>query len=254
MEAREILHNIKTTHGDDESWLTPGWLTGSCIEIETRAGIIDWLIQCQQYLGLSDCCLHVAVANFDLALANVDWDHGEVQLMALACLQLAAKSAVDGPPGPALFLPLAGNVYSQADLARVEMEVMVALDWSLHELTACELLQLFADVVGKGRKPLFRMANAILDQCLYQDWYGCEKPSKVANGCLAAATCLLGQEWCQDFVQLTKATFNDTHKVFRICLSACISSQREGFIEKHGKSGRNLSRLQVLIRDLIRGA
>ena len=60
----------------------------------------------------------------DLALYTVDWDPEEVQLLALASLQLAAKMEEDTPPGPALFLPLAGDIYTKEDLARIEMELL----------------------------------------------------------------------------------------------------------------------------------
>jgi len=256
METKKIVKNTMNEE-ENESWLSPEWLTGTCIDIETRAGIVDWLIQCQQYLGLSDNCLHIAVANLDLALSNVeDWDVGEVQLLALAALQLAAKLTVDAPPTASLLVPLAGGVYSVEDLARTELELLASgLDWNLRELTACDFLHLYAEAAGKGRRPLFRMANAILDQCLYQEWYGCQKPSWLAASCLAAAIRLTsGQNWCDQLTEITGHTFADTQKGSRLCLTACTSSQREGFLEKHGKSGRNLGRLQVCIRDLIRGA
>ena len=55
----------------------------------------------------------------------------DVQLLGLACLQLAAKVEEDLPPAPELLLPLTGGVYSKADLARVEKEAVTSLKWRL---------------------------------------------------------------------------------------------------------------------------
>ena len=78
-----------------------------------RSCVVDWLIQVQQYLSLSDVTLHPAV---DLVISHVDFDRHEVQL-----LQLAAKMEEDCVPAPSLLLPLTGGVFSKQDLARVEL-------------------------------------------------------------------------------------------------------------------------------------
>ena len=70
------------------------------------------------YLSLSDITLHLAVANFDLVVSKVEVEEDEVQLLALACLSLAAKTEEDLPPAPELLLPLTGDIYDKADLAR----------------------------------------------------------------------------------------------------------------------------------------
>ena len=43
-----------------------------------------------------------------------------------------------------------------------------ALDWNLRGTTAATFVEMFYAVAGKGRKPLFKMAKAILDLCLYK--------------------------------------------------------------------------------------
>ena len=55
----------------------------------------------------------------------------EVQLLALVCLSLAAKTEEDCPPAPELLLPLTGDIYDKADLARVEKEAIKTLRWKL---------------------------------------------------------------------------------------------------------------------------
>lgn len=253
MDSVELLKLTAATPGEDESWLEAGWLESTCLTLETRAGIIDWLIQVQQYLGLTDTCLHGAVASLDLALSRVDWDPGEIQLLALAALQTSAKMEEDTPPSPALLLPMAGGVYTKADLARVELELLQALNWSVRQTTAAVFLHFYSEIAGKGRKPVFKMAKAILDLCLFKDWYGTEKPSVLASCCLAAACCLSAQPWCEQLTQITGNSWSKLSAGVRKCFIACTQSQNEGFGEKHGKMARNLVRLEDGIRTLLKG-
>ncbi|XP_023330450.1 cyclin-A2 [Eurytemora carolleeae] len=253
METKLLLDCTKRMPEQDESWLPAGWLNNTCLSKQSRSGVVDWLIQVQQYLGLADTCLHAAVATMDLALYTVDWDPEEVQLLALASLQLAAKMEEDTPPGPALFLPLAGDIYAKEDLARIEMELLQALNWKIRQTTASVFLHFYSDLCGKGLKPLFRMARAILDLCLLQDWYGCEKPSTLASACLAAAGCVLGQPWSEEMTQVTGFTQTELAPTLRLTLSAALEDQGDGFVEKSGKVGRNICKLKNGIQGLVHG-
>ena len=77
--------------------------------------MVDWLVQVQQYLSPSDTTLPLAVANFDLVISLLDWDTEEIQLLGLACLQLAAKVEEVCAPAPSLLFPPTGGVYSKQE-------------------------------------------------------------------------------------------------------------------------------------------
>ena len=147
------------------------------------------MLQCGQYLSLSDVSLHLAVANFDLVLSEVQVEEEEVgrgqqifsvrsnniflryyqvQLLALTCLHLAAKVEEDCPPAPELLLPLTGGAYTKADLARLEREAISALKWGLRRTTAVVFLHYYTEILGRGGRAVLRCARAILDLCLHQ--------------------------------------------------------------------------------------
>jgi len=203
MDPKEHLALAKAIPGEDKSWLTPGWYRGNEICLSMRSSIVDWLIQVQQYLSLSDVTIHLAVANFDLVISRVDFDRHEVQLLGLACLQLAAKVEEDCAPAPSLLLPLTGGVFSKQDLARVEREVIRALDWRFRKTTSAVFLHYYSEIVGKGKKTVFKLAKAILDLCLTETWYGTVQPSHLASTALLAASYLLGKGWPEDLATTT---------------------------------------------------
>jgi len=158
---------------------------------------------------------------------------------------------VDQSPSAGLVLPLAGDVYTKTDLGNMELELMRALDWDVRQTTAAVFLQFYADLGGKGRKPLFKMAKAVLDLSLYQEWYGCQKPSQLASACLAAACCMLGQSWCEDLTAFTGSTLKEMSKGLQLVLRACTSQQCEGYEEKHGKCARNMKRMESGILGIV---
>ena len=92
MDPQDHLALAKAIPGEDNSWLAPGWLQGSKICAMTRSSVVDWLVQVQQYLSLSDTTLHLAVANFDLVISLLDWDTDEIQLLGLRpCMSPAGR-------------------------------------------------------------------------------------------------------------------------------------------------------------------
>lgn len=203
MDPQDHLALAISSPGEDESWLKPGWLAGSEITPESRSTLVDWLVQVSSYLSLSDVTLHLAVSHLDLVLASVQVEVEEVQLLALACLLVAAKWVEDSVPGPGLLLPLTGGLGTKQDLARLEREVLVSLDWKLTRTTPVVFLHYYQEILGKGRKVVFRLARAVLDLCLSQTWYGTVQPSLLASTALLTASYLLGKGWPDDLAQTT---------------------------------------------------
>jgi len=251
MDPKEHLALAKAVPGEDESWLTPGWLRGNEICASMRPSVVDWLIQVQQYLGLSDVTLHLAVANFDQVLSCVDFDRDEVQLLGLACLQLAAKVEEDCPPAPSLLLPLTGGVYSKQDLARVELEAIRALDWKLRKTTSAVFLHYYSEILGKGKKVIFKLARAILDLCLTENWYGTVKPSHLASTVLLAASFLLGKGWPEDLATTTGHCPTELlDKLVTVLNMVHGGLVGEGVKEKHDKP---LAKVRALGEESIKG-
>lgn len=251
MDPQDHLALAKAIPGEDKSWLIPGWVRGNEICVSARAPVVDWLIQVQQYLSLSDITLHLAVANFDLVLSRVDFEKEEVQLLGLACLQLAAKVEEDCPPSPSLLLPLTGGVYTKQDLARVELEAIRALDWRLRKTTSAVFLHYYSEIAGKGKKVVFKLARAILDLCLTETWYGTVQPSHLASTVLLAASYLLGKGWPQDLATITgHCPTQLLGKLVAVLNMVHVGQEGEGVKEKHDKA---LAKVKALGEESVNG-
>lgn len=203
MDPKEHLALAKAQHEDDICWVAPFWLLGSLISEKDRTDLVEWMAEVQDYLDLSDMTLHLAVANVDRVLAEVDFDPEEFQLLGLASLLVAAKTEEDMVPSMENLLQMAGGVFSKKDLARVEVELLMTLNWRVRKVTAAVWLHLYNQNIPSGRKVVFKLAKAILDLSLTQEWHGTVCPSKMASCSLMAASCLLGKGWPQDLALLT---------------------------------------------------
>lgn len=235
MDPQEHLDLARAIPGENESWLNPGWLAGSDIDGDSRSVLVNWLIQVSSYLQLSDITLHLAVSHLDIVMNKVNVEMEEVQLMALACLQIAAKTTEDSVPSAKLMLPLTGDLFTTSDLARLESEVLAELNWRLVRTTPAVFLHYYSQIiVNKGR--LFRLARAVLDLCLTQTWYGTIKPSLLASTALLAASYLQGSGWSADLANTTQ--HDPRHLMAHLVkVLALIQGEQvgEGVKDKHDK-------------------
>jgi len=232
------------------SWLERGWLHGSAVSPTIRATIVDWLIQVQLYLSLSDQTLHLAVANFDLILYQVDFEVEEIQLLGLVCISLAAKVEEDVPPAPDLLLPLTGGVYTKADLTRVEKETVSTLKWKLRKTSAVVFLHYYNEILGRSGKVVMKLARAILDLCLQQTWYGTVSPCHLASTVLLAASYLEGYGWPHHWAKMTGCCLSQLLASLATVLDMITTDTfREGLTAKHEKA---LSKIKGLGEDSIR--
>ena len=163
---------------------------------------------------------------------------------------MAAKVEEDCAPAPSLLLPLTGGVYTKKDLARVELEVIRALNWRLRKTTSAVFLHYYSEIVGKGRKVVFRLARAILDLCLTETWYGTVQPSHLASTALLAASYLLGKGWPEDVATATGHCPMQLLDKLATVLNIVHGGQvGEGIKEKHDKA---LAKVKVLGEDSVK--
>ena len=174
----------------------------------------------------------------------------DVQLLGLACLQLAAKVEEDLPPAPELLLPLTGGVYSKADLARVEKEAVTSLKWRLRRTTGVVFLHYYTEIIGRGGKVVVKLARAILDLCLSQTWYGTVSPSLLASTCLLAASYLQGQGWPHHWANITG--YSPSHLLPNLATVLDIITSDTFGEGLTGKHERVLSKIKGLGEDSVR--
>lgn len=218
MDPQEQLALAKAQPEEDSAWVSPFWLVGSQISQVDRANLVEWMAEVQDYLDLSDMTLHLAVANLDRVLAQVDFDGEEFQLLGLGSLLVAAKTQEDRVPSMDNLLQMAGGVFSRKDLARVEMEILITLNWRLRKNTAAVWLHLYKQNLPSTSNKVVKLAKAILDLSLTQEWHGTVAPSAMASCCLMAASCVLGKGWTDELAQVTQYRTSQLTYFMTACL------------------------------------
>jgi len=236
MDPQEHLAIVRTSPKDDKSWLKPGWLNGSEVDSEARSTLVDWLIQVSDYMSLSEVTLHLAVSHLDIILSKIIVEVEEVQQMALACLLVAAKYVEDFFPSPSLLSSLMGGLGSTQDLLRLEREVLLSLNWRLGRTTPVVFLHYYQEVAKTTKKPVFRLARAVLDLCLSEAWYGTVQPSLLASTALLAASYLLGKGWSDDLEETTNHHPRQLIPMLGKVLESLVVEGKESAREKHAKA------------------
>lgn len=234
MEPSEHLALAKAIPEMDESWLTSGWLDNSQVSSEDRISLVDWLIQVADYIELSDFTTHLAVTTVDRVLQQVDFNAEDLQLLGVAGLLVAAKMTEDIVPDQDSLLKMAGDVNSKVDLGRMELEVILALNWRLKKTTAAEFLHIYSENVSSGYKFVFKLARAILDMALTKDWYGTMTPSHLASSCMMASSLVLGKGWPQELEACTGYRVASLGGGVMACMRLLGDEHGEGVAEKHG--------------------
>ncbi len=113
-----------------------------------RAIVVDWMVDAHAKCRAHAQALHGAVALLDryLNATTVSFGHERVQLVACACLSLAAKLDDVRAPGLTSYAHLTDYQWSRADIARMETEIQDRLGYRLQPPTVLAHAQVYLAV------------------------------------------------------------------------------------------------------------
>ncbi|KAG8383588.1 hypothetical protein BUALT_Bualt04G0029400 [Buddleja alternifolia] len=146
------------------------------LDINFRTKALDWMFKACTYYSFGELCLYSAMSYFDRFLSvyelpvcsllkgNKTW---AVQLLAVACLSLAAKieevnvpSTVDLQAGEPKFL------FEGKTIQRMEILVLSQLNWKIKAYTPCNYIDFYLGKMNDGEFPsgplIFRSLQIIL--------------------------------------------------------------------------------------------
>ncbi|OIT28667.1 PREDICTED: cyclin-D2-1-like [Nicotiana attenuata] len=117
------------------------------LDIEIREQILDWIGKVHSHFNFGPLCLYLSVNYLDRFLSAYDLPKGKVwmiQLLAIACLSLAAKMEETIVP---LSLDLqtkeARFVFEARTIQRMELLILSTLKWRMHAITPFTFIDYF---------------------------------------------------------------------------------------------------------------
>ncbi|GAB6021780.1 G2/mitotic-specific cyclin-B2 [Chamberlinius hualienensis] len=102
------------------------------VNSKIRAVIVDWLIQVQHYLELSNETLHLSIKIIDHFFSiKCDLSPDKLQLAATASLLISSKIVERIPPKIATLVHLTADSYTKSDMLKMEQLILNCLNFTL---------------------------------------------------------------------------------------------------------------------------
>eukprot|EP00946_MAST-07B_sp_MAST-7B-sp1_P004247 g4247.t1 len=218
MRERENIHR---TYNPEAKWL------------KYRRVLVDWMCEAGDEFGLHISTMHVAVMYLDRLLHAVSVNRNELQLVAIACILIAAKYEEVEEVVPTLseMNRHAQWAFSADAIQRMEFEVLRKLDWCLGTFTPLHFASYFmskgvlfeADsmqgrsLAQKVPKYMKRYIEFFADLCLQDYAFQRFSPSMMAAAIVMASRKALGIRplWREELSKTTQYKKNDINPCFK---------------------------------------
>ncbi|CAN6164454.1 unnamed protein product [Urochloa humidicola] len=147
---------------------------------------VSWILKARSYHGFQPATAYLAVSYMDRFLSSSSLpDYGwAFQLLSVACLSLAAKmEETSVPPLLELQIESTSCIFEARTVRRMELFVLVKLDWRLRSLTPFAFIDLFAckaDSSGRCTRSLVSRACQITLNAIHEDEFLKHCPASMA--------------------------------------------------------------------------
>ncbi|KAG9272906.1 cyclin N-terminal domain-containing protein 2 isoform X1 [Astyanax mexicanus] len=152
----------------------------------TRAILVDWLIQVHEVFNFSEETLYLAVHLLNRALRCFKVSVSSLQLLGVTCLFIAAKKEECLLPEISELCYLMANTYSKKQFLRMERRVLGALKFELYNCPPIHFLLLSAYIARCSDKVVC-MARYLLELCLLEGQCVVYLPAQLAGAALHLA-------------------------------------------------------------------
>lgn len=177
----------------------PDRLRSRSIDPAARAESVAWILKVQEYYGFLPLTAYLAVNYMDrfLSLHRLPQEDGwAMQLLAVTCLSLAAKMEETLVPS-LLDLQVEGtsryDCFEPGTVGRMELLVLMALNWRLRSVTPFTFVDFFAckvDPGGRHTRCLIARATQVILAAMHDVEFLDHCPSSMAA---AAVLCAIGE-------------------------------------------------------------
>lgn len=127
------------------------------LELSVRRAALDWILKAHAYYGFSPLsfCLSMNYLDRFLSLYELPREKSwTVQLLAVACLSLAAKmEEIEVPLLVDLQVGEPKFVFEAKTIERMELLVLSTLRWKMQALTPCSFIDYFLSKLTTGKHP-----------------------------------------------------------------------------------------------------
>ncbi|KAL5225978.1 hypothetical protein ABZP36_012617 [Zizania latifolia] len=190
--------------------------------VAVRGDAIDWIWKVHEHYKFGPLTAVLSVNYLDRFLSVYDLPHEKAwmtQLLAVACLSLAAKMEETVVPHP-LDLQV-GNVtyvFEARNIKRMELLVLSSLKWRMQAVTACSFIDYYLHKFNDGDVPSLpafsRSVDLILSTCKVAEFL-VFRPSEIAA---SVALVALEEHEISMLTRRTGTCYSNLKKVFNLSI------------------------------------
>lgn len=148
----EVVEGLRAKEGARERWrLDPS----TARHMKYRPTLIEWVLEVCADFNFGPTTADLAVHYMDRVLSKVNVPKTSLQLVAMCCLEVAVKyeEAEENVPTLPRLRKCASNVYSVDIIKKMELAVLVELEWDLSVIVPAHFLEAFMEITGGGTTP-----------------------------------------------------------------------------------------------------
>jgi len=196
---------------------------------QCRHAVVDWVSQVGEVCGLRNLTIHAAIGFVDMLLDITPIDTSRIQLVAMACILIAAKmeELEDKVPRVHTLTSLSGNIFSREQVLKMESWILNAFKWEVNIITPLNFLEYYLKEASLGpsemtrnthlrnyeltKTHLCKTAEFFVDLSEHHSYFREYLPSVVAAAALAAARQMLRIQpvWTDSLQLVTAHTFEN---------------------------------------------
>jgi len=183
--------------------ISPGFLDNA-IDGNMRSILVDWLVQVQHYLRLSQETLYLAVRILDMVLDKREVEGGKLQLVGIAAVLIASKMEEYYPADIKKLLHLTENSYRRKELLQMEIVLFEVIDFQVNLPTCQDFLPRFCCAAFRDQDPSFLKTCQLLVDChLVTESHSCTPPSHLSSAAVFASLLLFSLSSASDSASLS---------------------------------------------------
>ena len=161
--------------------LNCGYLEDGSTTSDMRAVLVDWLIQVQHYLKLSQQTLYISISLLDTVLSLRDVETDKLQLVGISAVYLGSKMEEYYPADIKKLIHLTENSYIEEDVFNMEIVLLSVLQFQVYPPTPADFLTRIIIAALRSSSPDFhKCCYYLLDSHLPLSSHPTHPPSFLA--------------------------------------------------------------------------
>eukprot|EP00088_Acartia_fossae_P024761 TRINITY_DN25654_c0_g1_i1.p1 TRINITY_DN25654_c0_g1~~TRINITY_DN25654_c0_g1_i1.p1 ORF type:complete len:413 (-),score=86.25 TRINITY_DN25654_c0_g1_i1:157-1395(-) len=176
---------------ESEFKLKPDFLKGGSTTQHMRSMLVDWIVQVQHYLRLSQETLYLSIKMIDLVISKRDIPSDKLQLVGISCILIASKMEEYYPADIRKLISLTSDSYTKKQVLKMEIVIINVLNYQMYFPEIMPFLKRYTRAALRSNDDKFlETCQYLIDGNIVDDCFSTVSPGQQAAASILAANLL----------------------------------------------------------------